>query len=483
MFSIACLGVGRRYCCWLLAAVLVPLPALAAPDPTRTIVVSAEGLADPNADTYKRDKGLMLEDLRRDARRQVIEKAVGTLVDSSTLVENYALIDDRILTQSKGLIKRVLKESPPWLGADGFMHILLRAEVYVISVRDALESMPALSRKGYIKQYGNPKISVAVTVRDAERGSDEYRSDIAENILKEHFKDFGYRVWSEETSQTLKLERMEAASVQSFGEATLSISHRKNADFTIVGKVKFDRQVDRLRASGREITRYVLTSWTVKCINNHTGEEVYYNNQVPRHRSWWKEDDALEEIGRLIGREFSNEFFEEQLMAGSRIYELQVLGLPSYDSGILLKKELVGLRPVLDVDYRTFSENGLSLFEVDFAGATSNFAKLVNSAVVKPLNTKFGERAFKLQAVEQGIVRVTFSSDKSPDEIDDAFNGKPPASLAGAPPERLRHIIRDDETMAKVAKIYPDAVQRLKEQGSGKQSGPKSAGFGAVQDF
>lgn len=460
---------------------LLPGLAIAAQETLQTIVVSAEGLADPNADSYKRDKGLMLDDLRRDARRQVIEKAVGALVDSNTLVENYVLIEDRVLTQSKGLIKRVIKESSPWLGEDGFMHILLRAEVYVGSVKDALENMPALARKGQIKQYGNPKISVAVSARDADRGSEHFRSEIAENILKEHFREFGYRVWSEEIGQTLKLERMEAASVQSFGEATLSISHRKNADFTIVGVVKFDRLVDVIRASGQEITRYVLTSWTVKCVNNHTGEEVYHNNQIPRHRSWWKEDDALEEIGRLIGREFSREFFEDQLMASSRIYELQVLGMPSYDAGVLLKKELLGLRPILDVDFRAFSENGLSLFEVEFSGANEDFAKLINSVVVKPLNTKFGERAFKLQAVEQGIVRVAFSSRRTPDEIDAAFNGNPPASLADAAPDRLRQLIKDEKTLERVAEVYPEAVQRMKEQDGKTQL--EGAGYGAVQDF
>ncbi|MGB8146675.1 MAG: hypothetical protein WCF05_16130, partial [Chromatiaceae bacterium] len=52
-----------------------------------TITVTAEGLADPNAETYQRDKGLLIDDLRQDARRQVIEKAVGAFIDSTTLVE------------------------------------------------------------------------------------------------------------------------------------------------------------------------------------------------------------------------------------------------------------------------------------------------------------------------------------------------------------------------------------------------------------
>ena len=51
----------------------------------------SEVLANPNADEYKRDKAIMLDALREDAKRQAIEKAVGTYVESSTLIENYAL--------------------------------------------------------------------------------------------------------------------------------------------------------------------------------------------------------------------------------------------------------------------------------------------------------------------------------------------------------------------------------------------------------
>jgi hypothetical protein len=178
--------------------VLLPgLPVLAAD----TIRVTAEGLADPNAEAYQRDQGIMLDDLRQDARRQVIEKAVGSFIDSNTLVENYVLLEDRVFSKSTGLIKRVIKESDPWLGEDGFMHLLLQAEVYVTGVEAALQEMSRSSRVGYIRQYGDPKISVAIFAQDVERGSWESRSEIAENILKEHISAFGYRVWSEEMSK------------------------------------------------------------------------------------------------------------------------------------------------------------------------------------------------------------------------------------------------------------------------------------------
>jgi len=299
-----------------------PAPAPAsAPEGGKTITVTAEGLADPNADTYKRDKGLLLDDLRADARRQVIEKAVGSYMETSTLMQNYTLVHDKVLSRSKGIIKRVVKESQPWVGEDGFAHLMMTAEVYAGELKDTLSEMGRQERVSLIKDAGNPRIAVTINIRDAERGVDikPERSEVAENILKERIKGFGYRVWSS-------------------GQAG-------QADFTISGEAKFKTVSAKLAASGLTLTKYVLTSWSVKCVDNHTGEEIYFNNKVPQKQSWPDEDQAIKEIGQLIGGEFSKEFFEEQLQAPARTFQVKVLGLPSYDTAQLLRKEFIGLRP------------------------------------------------------------------------------------------------------------------------------------------
>ena len=463
-----------RQLCLLSVLGFFSFPTLAAD----TLTVTAEGLADPNAEAYQRDKGIMIDDLRQDARRQVIEKAVGAFIDSSTLVENYVLLEDRVFSQSTGLIKRVIKESNPWLGEDGFMHMLIQAEVFVTGVEEALQEMSRASRVGYIRQYGDPKISVAVSAQDAERGSWESRSDIAENILKEHIAGFGYRVWSEEMTKKLKAEMTEASTVENQVDTTISVSHLKESDFSIYGKVKFDVRSVTLQASGVTVKKHIITSWTVKCVDNHTGEEIYFNNKVPRRNSWASEDEAVQDIGKLIGSEFSKDFFEQRLMSPSKVYELRVVGLPNYDVGVLFKKELIGLRPVIRVDFRNFTANGISFYEIEFAGNNNNFAELVNNVLVKPLNAKFGEKAFQLDSVEQGVVKVSFHGTKDLDRLLADFNSKPPAALASATPERLRHIAKDENTLKKLEEINPDAVAKLRGgEGAGSES------YRQVKDF
>lgn len=414
----------------------------------QTVTVSAEGLADPAAEKYRGDRELMVDELRNDARRQVVEKAVGVFVDSASLVENYTLISDRVLTQSSGMIKRIIKESKPWQDEDGLMHLLLKAEVYLGQVKDSLKEMSRDQRQIMIKESGNPRIAVEILARDAARGQSQTteRSQVAENILKEHFSGFGYRVWSLRGDDR-------------------KMPGTDEADFLVQGEAKFKKLSATLKASGITVTKYALTAWTVKCLDLHTKEEILFTNRVPQKRSWSSEDAALEDIGRMVAEEFNVGFFETHLLKPSRIYQMRVDGLPDYDTGLQLKREMIGLRHILNVDFRSFTENGGSLFEIDFAGHSGNFMELVNNAVIHPLNRKMGRKMFKLVEISGETMRIRFD-DEQATEVKKIMTEAVPAALAESPPQRLADIVQSPELMKKVAQVNPEGVQTLAAQGN-----------------
>ena len=431
----------------LILAVLVMLssPLHAAQESPQTIIVTAEGLADPGNELYSKDRGLLVDDLRRDARRQVIEKAVGTYVDSSTLVENYLLIEDRVLTKSSGLIKRVIEESNPEMGDDGLMHLQLTAEVFISDVKKALDTLSKEQRLSLLKERGNPTISVAIVVRDAARGesSGAESSPIAENILKEHFSNFGYRVWSEDYTKLLQRE------------AGSTSGSRRVADFSVIGEAKFKKTSLTLKASGLTVTKHALTSWTVKCINNHTGEEVYFNNKVPHKKAWANEDQALEDIGTLIGDEFSKDFFESRLMSPSRRFQIHVKGLPDYDMAQLFQKEFIGLRNILNIELINFETGGLTQFEADCSGSGSSVVKVFNQSIIKPLNAKLGSSRLKLAAFHGNVVRIDFDPGSEPDLVKQTLTSAPPSSLAMASQERINSLISSVQVLNKILQMNP----------------------------
>lgn len=386
----------------------------------KTVVVSAEGLADPNADIYKKDRGIMLDDLRKDAKRQLIEKAVGVFVDSYTLVENYIAIEDKVLSRSNGLIKKIIKESPMWVGDDGFAHILMEAEVFIDSVKNSLKELTKAQKISMIKTEGNPRISVNIKIKNSP-------SIIAENKLKEHIKKFGYTVWSEK------------------GEK----SYQK-PDFTINGEVKFKTLKHKLKASGITLEKTVLTSWSVNCIDRNSLEEVYFNNKVPKKRSWNSQDEAIEEIGTLIGKEFSADFFMEKLNNPIKTFLVEIEGLPNIEVAQLFKKEFIGLRSILSVNFRTFNSKGVSVYEIDFGGVGKNFAMITEEGVIAPINKKLGKETLKLVAFNGNIFQLSFSQHNKNEDVSKTLQTIPPASLSLASKERLAQVVKSDETQKRL---------------------------------
>jgi serine/threonine-protein kinase len=105
----------------------------------------------------------------------------------------------------------------------------------------------------------------------------------------------------------------------------------------------------RLEASGLPVTKYTLTSWTVKCVDLATGEEIYFNTTLPKGvGSWASEEEALKAIGARIADEFSRDFFLQHGNVASNKVTLSVEGMPD-DEGADLIAELDGLPSVIAV--------------------------------------------------------------------------------------------------------------------------------------
>ena len=67
----------------------------------------------------------------------------------------------------------------------------------------------------------------------------------------------------------------------------------------VTGEAKVRKLSTRLEASGLVVTKYALTSWTVKCVDRATGEEIYFNTALPKGiGSWAGEGEAMTRSAR-----------------------------------------------------------------------------------------------------------------------------------------------------------------------------------------
>jgi serine/threonine-protein kinase len=380
-----------------------------------TMVISALGVADPKDPRFNGDAAAAQAEARADAKRKLIDKALGVYVQPASLERNYPLIQEKLLANPGVYIDNVISEGAPQIGKDGLVTTEARAAVRMRAVQKSLNQMSKEERVELIRNGGDPKISVTMSIRDADTAEalPPARSQLAENVLKERIRSFGFRVWAPEADAP-------------------TVPDAKLADFQIQGEVKVKLLSMRLAASGLTVSKTALTSWTVKAIDRATGEEIYLNTTLPKAQSWASEDHALTDIGRLVGEEFSKNFFLQHFSAPEQRVSLLVAGLPAGSAGAhtsrQLLRELRGIRQVLDA--QPLPEAGRFRLRL----AEGNPADIIDQSVLKPLNTKLGHACFLLAGSGGGTVSVNLAPACAEEGVRARLETQPPAGLLASPP-------------------------------------------------
>jgi serine/threonine-protein kinase len=219
------------------------------------------------------------------------------------------------------------------------------------------------------------------------------------------------------------------------GDAATS-ANAKAADFHVQGEVKVKQLSAKLAASGITITKTVVTSWTVKAVDKATGEEIYLNTVSPKAQSWASEDQALQDIGKLVGEEFSKGFFLQHFNFGAQKVNLNIAGLPDARSAQVLLRELRGIRQVLDT--QLVSDSGKFQLQLPEGSASD----IIQEAVLKPLNTKLGQNCFALGSTSGADVSVTYSAACAEAGVRAKLETVPPAGLLSAPESRGKALLK-----------------------------------------
>jgi len=264
-------------------------------------------------------------------------------------------------------------------------------------------------------------------VRDADQpDAPPQPSSIAENVLKERIKSFGFRTWSDDAAA----------------------GDNRGADFIVTGEASVKRLSTRLAASGLVITKYALSSWTVKCVNRMTGEEIYFNTTLPQGLgSFASEEEALRVIGGRVADQFSRDLFLQHVNVSGRKIALVVTGMPDATWEDLVARELLGLPAVISAHVGPPERPRVYELLVSASDAASD---AVAADVLAPLNAKLSQSCFTLGAVDGTRVAVTFEAQCADPALRARLETNPPAGLYGAPPARQKAIIKNPDTLRKL---------------------------------
>ena len=388
------------------------------------LLVTAVGLADPGNARYASDPSLLQADVRADARSQLVAKTLMLMLDRESFATNYELLQSRVLSHSETFVGDVVQQSAAQVGKDGFMSMTTQAVVDVDAIRRALDRMTREDRVQLIRASGDPRIAVRIAVRDeGAPAATAAPSPVAENVLKERIASFGFRTWSEASGAT--------------GAA--------DADFVVSGEASVRRLSTRLAASGLVITKYALASWTVKCTDKASGEEIYFNTTLPRAPgSYASEEAALRAIGAGVADAFSRDFFLTHVPVRGHKVALVVAGLSDDTAQALLARELQGLPGVIDA--RAGPPGNPRIYDVEIARGGS---ETIVRDILRPLNAKLGDACFSAGAIEGARVAVALDA-RCAEGLRTRLETNPPAGLYDAPPARRKAIVTNPETLRKL---------------------------------
>ena len=401
----------------------VATPATAS-TPPGTLLITAVGYADPSSPRYARDRALLQADVRSDSKAQLVAKALRLMLDRQSVASHYDLLQARLLAQSGDYVGDIVQEGAPQVGKDGLVSVTTQGVVNVEAIRRALDRMSREERIQWIRASGDPRIAVRISVRNEGANAAGVPSPVAENIVKARIRSFGFRTWA---------ETAEGTSAQ-------------DADFVVTGEMTMRKLSTKLEASGLVVTKYALASWTVKCTDRASGEEIYFDSGLPKGLGTYaSEEAALRAVGTKVADSFSRDFFLAHVPVRGRKVSLAFAGLPG-DAADALLQEIVALPAVIGV--RTAPAPSPRVYDVEMRAGSGS--QSIADDIVAPLNAKLGDACFAVGATTAERADIAFDA-RCAEGLRARLESTPPAALFDAPPARRRAIISNPDLLRKLS--------------------------------
>ncbi len=421
-----------------------------------SMVVVAEGLADGN---FYKDRRVAYDEAIKDAKRQVLDKAVGAFVDSSTRIENFQTIADTIETRYQGFIKRLVKVVDGGVQDDGFYHVWVKAEVATTPLAESMGQFSRSQRQGMIRSQGNPSFAVDIEVLSHETDQLLQRCDVCETEIAGQLSEFGYRLvdWrrmEDDLEQRMQLMRLEQGEV----EAARYGVGRKPVDVMITGQVKLKRN-RAIPVAGMMVQTVSLTSWSVRAVATQTNEIIFSRNFRAERTAYNDEDQAILAVGRKAGKLFSDKVFKDYVSTPSRVLNLGIYGLKERRIAQDMKRDLLAARSIIGARFKDFHRGAEALFEIDYVGTREEFANFLSSQLLTGLNRKYGDDTFAIVRESGDLVHVKVL--KPENVTSDTIKNGPTLAMTTASPARAKAVIKSQATLDRVSAYNSDLPNQL----------------------
>jgi hypothetical protein len=353
-----------------------------------TQTVTAEGMASAQGNpAIARDNAI------QDALRKAVEQAVGTMVASETLVENFQVVRDNIYNKSQGYVKeyKIVKESP---GKDLYA-VTISATVSTESLKNDLGALGLL-----IARVGKPRTLFMIAEQNVGqeillywwgwwgRGGAAFAGQsvemaVSETVLKEEFLNRGFNV-IDISAVTGKFEISNAYRIADLTDTgAREIGRKMGAEIIVKGKALAK---EGPRTAGSSVGSYLadITLSVVRVDNGQVLASVRGNAAARHVAQHVGGNQAIENAARQVADKLVEQITAKWTaeMSGGQLIQLTIRGLGGMKDLIKVKEFLkTKVRGVQNVIQRSFERNE-AVLEVD---AKTTAQQLGDELAAKPI--------------------------------------------------------------------------------------------------
>lgn len=371
---------------FLLIAILATLTQKAQAQQAPEKTVEATGLSTVTGG----DTALARDAALSDALRKAVEQAVGTLVSSETMVENYQVLSDNVYTKTQGYIKgyQIVREGQ---GA-GLYQVTVKAAVAMGALKDDLGGLGMLQRRAE-----KPRVLFMVAEKNIGHkyyvfwwwGRSEYKGETvdisaAETALKEIFIDKGFNV-VDVAGTTGEFNVSDAFRVSDLTrDGARQVGRGLNAEVVVFGKAMAK---EGPRTEGSNVGTY-LADVTFQAVRVDDGSVLASSrgHGVSRHIS--DVTGGTEAIAKASAE--AADKMVEQIIArwsAGHTVTLKVSGVTDYRKLTDFKDALKGRVRGISAIYQRKFEGGDAVFEIDSKISAQSIAdeasKLLNLKILR----------------------------------------------------------------------------------------------------
>lgn len=360
----------------MLVIALLVSPALQAESKGKEVTIKGYAV-------QREDMGRARDEAVLDAIRRGVEQALGGYIDSRTILHNFDLIEDSVLSQTRGYVSNysIIDERK-----DGDMLVVIvNMTVKEEDIEDDLQALQLA-----IQHRGNPRIAVAVPEVNERQ---KLKPSPVEDKIIQKLSESGFEVVSKDiydNSQKLKFLREILGGSNQYA---LNLGNWFDTTYLVVGQAKpsYINTYEGLISYRCQSNIEVLNADLSQVISSHSGSETGVHIQDKQAAR-----EAANKIGEVLAAEVLNKLAEDVSASGHTIRV--ILEGSKFSEVEFIKRRLKAIRLTENVFMRGFESN-TTTFDVVTGLPTYNFAEALS----------WWDLDLTINQVSSNIIRASFN--------------------------------------------------------------------------